>query len=215
MLEAMRQAGEQLGRREANKQATRRALQRSGRRLFAERGYQATTVRDIADAAGVTERTFFRYFAGKEGLVVDQLLSWLPVLQERISERPGEEDPLTAVRRALLELGSALDTNSEPAPLWLFNDGPLVGHIPRSAPAVLLKIEGALAEAIRGRLEGAGADPRDAEYLGDAFARTSLALIRSAIIRNWQLQTRDHAERPSLPELVDQAFDAVRSGAAD
>ena len=60
-----------LGRREAHKQATRQALQQAADRLFAEHGYGATTVRDIAEAAGVTERTFFRYFTGKEELIIE------------------------------------------------------------------------------------------------------------------------------------------------
>ncbi len=44
---------------------TRRRLLAAGLELFAERGYDATTVAQIAAAAGVTEMTFFRHFAGK------------------------------------------------------------------------------------------------------------------------------------------------------
>ena len=73
---------EVIGRREANKRATRSALQDAASRLFAEHGFGGTTVRDIADAAGVTERTFFRYFAGKEELMLDDILEWLPGLQQ-------------------------------------------------------------------------------------------------------------------------------------
>src|SRR5690242_16988013 len=53
---------EPVGRREAGKQARRAALTAAAHRLFAEHGYEATTVRDIAAAAGLTERTFYRYF---------------------------------------------------------------------------------------------------------------------------------------------------------
>src|SRR6202041_319663 len=68
-----------LGRREANKQATRQALQQAADRLFAEHGVTQTTVRDIADAAGVTERTFFRYFGSKEDLIIRDAFDWIPL----------------------------------------------------------------------------------------------------------------------------------------
>ena len=79
------------GRREAHKQATRQALQQAADRLFAEQGYGATTVRDIAEAAGVTERTFFRYFTGKEELIIEDALGWLPVLLDKLRRRPDDD----------------------------------------------------------------------------------------------------------------------------
>lgn len=57
-----------LGRRERNRQRTRRALEQAAARLFAERGFEATTIREITAAAGVGERTFFRYFPTKQAV---------------------------------------------------------------------------------------------------------------------------------------------------
>ena len=51
--------------------ATRARLQREALRLFADRGYDETTIADIAAAAGVTQMTFFRHFPAKELVVVD------------------------------------------------------------------------------------------------------------------------------------------------
>ena len=57
------------GRRERNRQRTHDALHSAAMRLFAERGYEATSVDDIAAAAGVSVRTFFRYFGTKEDVL--------------------------------------------------------------------------------------------------------------------------------------------------
>lgn len=199
------------GRREANKRATRQALQEAADRLFAEQGYASTTVRDIAAAAGVTERTFFRYFAGKEELILDDALSWLPVLQERVRARPAREDPVTALRRAVLELGSDLRESPRPAPLWLFSEGPPAARIRRIVPGAFQRAETGLADVIRERLEHSGTDYGiDTGYLADVLARTTLALIRSALIRAWRLRSEDTADPLVTGTLINQAFATVR-----
>ena len=103
------------GRREANKRATRQALQQAADRLFAEQGYAETTVRDIAAAAGVTERTFFRYFGGKEELIIDDALAWLPLLKDHVRARPAGEDPVTDLRHAVRSLGADLRQSPRPS----------------------------------------------------------------------------------------------------
>ena len=195
-----------LGRREAHKQATRQALQQAADRLFAERGYAATTVRDIAEAAGVTERTFFRYFTGKEELIIDDALSWLPVLLDAIRDRPDDEDLGTAVRQALLEMGALLSASSRPTPLWLFSDGPPGARISRTPPGTLLRIETDLAAVIRERLARTHPDVADPDYLADLLARIVLAMIRSAMIRHAQLSRDPGRETVPASVLVDQAL---------
>jgi AcrR family transcriptional regulator len=59
-----------VGRRAAKKADTRRSIQAAAMRLFSERGYEHTTVADIAGAVGISERTYFRYFATKSDVVL-------------------------------------------------------------------------------------------------------------------------------------------------
>src|SRR4051794_6731637 len=106
--------GAALGKRERNKLATRSALRAAANRLFEERGFRQTTVRDIAQAAGVTERPFFRYFTRKQDLGADEALLWLPRLQEEIRARPPDEPPFVAVREALRAVGAELEANARP-----------------------------------------------------------------------------------------------------
>jgi AcrR family transcriptional regulator len=54
--------------------ATKAALLRAAQELFTERGFERTTVRDIADRAGVNQALLFRYFGNKEGLFAEAVL---------------------------------------------------------------------------------------------------------------------------------------------
>src|SRR3954451_23758584 len=89
--------------RERKKQRTRDALLRAAVELFTTRGYERTTVDDIAAAVDVSQRTFFRYFAGKEEAAL--ALQELAVTRfvEAVRERPAAEAPMQALRQAVLE----------------------------------------------------------------------------------------------------------------
>src|SRR6202165_753065 len=86
------------GLRERKKVKTRAAIQEHALRLFAERGYEATTVGDIADAAEVSPSTFFRYFPTKEDVVLYDALD--PLLLAALEAQPLDLRPGRAFRAA-------------------------------------------------------------------------------------------------------------------
>ncbi|WP_316526033.1 TetR family transcriptional regulator [Kitasatospora brasiliensis] len=69
--------------------------------LLAERGFEAVTVDEIATAAGVSKRTFFRYFASKEDVVVQFLTALGAAMREELARRPASEAPSVALRHAV------------------------------------------------------------------------------------------------------------------
>jgi AcrR family transcriptional regulator len=85
--------------RAAKKAATKHAIQDHALRLFVEKGYEATTVDEIAAAAGVSHMTFFRYFPRKEEVV--EYDEYDPLLEDLIAARPASEPPITALHNAI------------------------------------------------------------------------------------------------------------------
>jgi AcrR family transcriptional regulator len=90
-----------VGLRERKKAKTRAAIQEHALRLFRERGYDATTVEQIAEAAEVSPSTFFRYFPTKEDVVLYDAFD--PVLVGAFRAQPAELGPIQALRGAMRE----------------------------------------------------------------------------------------------------------------
>ncbi|WP_327115062.1 TetR family transcriptional regulator [Nocardia sp. NBC_01730] len=96
------------GLRERKKAQTRLAIQYHALRLFRKHGYENTTVRQIADAAEVSESTFFRYFPTKEEVVLwdDLDLSFAA----RFRAQPTALDSFEAMRTAMRDTFTELPT---------------------------------------------------------------------------------------------------------
>jgi len=215
-----------VGRREASKQATRAALTTAAKRLFAERGFEQTTVRDIARTAAVTERTFYRYFDGKEGLIADEYLTWLDRLHDAIVARPAAEAPLVAVQRAMTAVARQAAAEPELAPLWLFSEGSPIRTLRRFEPRPLLRLEASIAAAILTRMrtdgasDGAAAESEpapggaDEEFKTRVLGRVAIAALRSAVIRHRELRAAGEDGPQAVEQLLDQAFAIIREQAS-
>jgi AcrR family transcriptional regulator len=90
------------GLRERKKRETREALARAGLELFAARGYDETTLAEIAEAAGVSTRTIFAYFPSKEDILFSTMQAMLEELARALAERPAGTDALSALREFIL-----------------------------------------------------------------------------------------------------------------
>ncbi|MFD3438006.1 TetR/AcrR family transcriptional regulator [Streptomyces sp. NPDC058685] len=94
---------EPTGLRARKKQLTRDALVRAALELFTTKGYEQTTVDEIADTVDVSQRTFFRYFTSKEevAFAVQEVVEAHFI--EAVRERPAQEGPFEAMRNAVLD----------------------------------------------------------------------------------------------------------------
>jgi AcrR family transcriptional regulator len=185
------------GLRERKKAETRRSIQEHALRLFLEKGYDATTVEEIAAAAGVSHMTFFRYFPSKPAVVEND--EYDPMMAEMIRARPAGEPPLTAIRRALT---GALRAMPETELSTVRIRARLIQGVP-ALRARQIEAQQSTRALFAGAIEGRGdLTPFEREVLG-GVALTALAVA----INHWAADDGG----TSLADLVDCAFAAVQA----
>jgi AcrR family transcriptional regulator len=195
--------------RERKKLATRRSLRGRALDLIAERGYSHVTVEDIAEAAGVSARTFFNYFPSKEAALFGTDPERDAALRERIvNEAPGAPaldvlrtvmaDEARAVADELRELGG------DPVD-WLrrLKEARTDPHLRAAHAAQMARIERSMAEALAERL---GTDPERDPYPG-LLAATATGVFRSSMTF-WA----GSGGTVPLDRLIDLTFRAVADG---
>src|SRR5262249_32023350 len=89
------------GLRERKKKQTRETIAEVALALFAERGYEHTTLADIADAADVSRRTIFAYYDSKEDILLCEEATFFDELKRRLDERPDGVTTVDAIRAFL------------------------------------------------------------------------------------------------------------------
>jgi len=95
-------------RRELNKAATRQAITDAAMDLLRTRGPGNFTVEDIADAAGISRRTFFNYFGSTEAALASVTFGFLDTALQQFRLRPAGEPILESARAALVELADPM-----------------------------------------------------------------------------------------------------------
>jgi AcrR family transcriptional regulator len=94
------------GLRERKKLRTRAAIQKAALKLFLEKGFDATTIEDIAEAVEVSPSTFFNYFRSKEDVVFEDELD--PLILAAFDAQPADVNPITRLRNAMRTVFSRL-----------------------------------------------------------------------------------------------------------
>ena len=99
--------------RDKKRDETRQRLLDAASRLFAERGYEETTSAEIAEAAGVTERTLFRHFDTKSDLLLANWRTHGAALRAAMREQPDDAPPIEVVRAGLRVFAQRLERASQ------------------------------------------------------------------------------------------------------
>lgn len=184
------------GLRALKRERTRERLTKVAMELFLARGFEATTVDDIAAAAEISRRNFFHYFASKEDLVLAWQDASTDALIAAIAARPATEPMLTAAENALLAMVEQLKPNEAMALARLKRDNPAL----RARDQIKYeKMERAMATALEQRDNA------------DRLRARLVAMMTTGAIRvaseNWLAQ--DGRERPGV--MVRRTFKAIRA----
>ncbi|MFI5888411.1 TetR/AcrR family transcriptional regulator [Streptomyces sp. NPDC051554] len=198
------------GLRERKKLMTRQAILAAAGRLFEERGFDGTTVAQIADAANVSVKTLFKYFDSKEDLVFGDENGMRDALIAAVRDRPPGQSALDAVRQFLHQL-AGLDGGS-----GLEGFHRAFGGVPALRSRMLLlfeRYELALTPVLAAE---AGTPPDDpGARIAAAQLISLLRLITSPQAREWvnDRPTQEHAA--ALRQWITDCADLLAGGLAN
>ena len=181
---------------------SRRKLERIALDLFHEQGFDATTVEQISERAGVSRRTFFRYFDSKAAVLWSEFDQEVQTLHRLLRETPSEQPMTQAIRQAVLQANhyGVEDVAELRARMHVISTVPALGA---SATVHYDLWAGALAEFAAHRL---GLQPDD--LIPQAIGFSALGTCRAAFD---QWVTRQDVD---LIEYLDVALTAWMTGFA-
>lgn len=190
----------ELTMREHARGAVRDEVMRRAWLLFGEQGFEATTVDQIAAAAGMSRRTFFRYFAGKDELVLERLQEAGGRVAAALGQRPADEPVWTALRAAFEEIVAPQEEHDDQArrvQLMLRDEPGVLASIEERRRRWLVLLAPLVAQRLPPRRRR-GPDSRAAAIAGSALA------CLDAAQEAW-------ADNPgsALSTLLDEAMAAV------
>lgn len=172
-----------VGLRERKRLATRAAIVDAATTLFLERGVRATTIADIAEAAGLARRTFFLHFASKEDVLFHHVEDYTDLALAAISELEDTASAWDAVQSAVLALVDAFDApetridNLAELRVRAIRDA---AGLPGSLVVRLQSVQARLLDALRRRHPDPAAWPTIAAHLGACVGAASGAAQSSA-----------------------------------
>ena len=165
--------------RERTRRAVMTELTVVAQDLFVTQGYDRTTVDQIANASGMSKRTFFRYFPSKDDLVIGKYDLFADRMADALDARPADEPVWESLRRLFDTTLDYIEDDHQRA------RNEAMDEIVRSTPQLyarylekMQRVQALLAERVARRLlgeDGATTDPRPAALVGAAFASMQAA----------------------------------------
>jgi AcrR family transcriptional regulator len=183
-----------MGRWEPN---ARGRLEQAALELYVERGYEQTTVAEIAERAGLTERTFFRHFADKREVLFAGAGALQELLVTAVAGAPDAVAPLEAVAAALEAAGALLQERRE----YSRRRQSVIDANPALQERELIKLA-ALASALAGALRRRGVTGPAASLTAEA----GIAVFKIAFER-WISGTGE----ADLPQLIRESMDELKA----
>ncbi|WBB96439.1 TetR family transcriptional regulator [Solwaraspora sp. WMMA2080] len=197
--------GKQPNLRERTRRAVQRDITEAALQLFVSRGYDATTIDDIAAAVGMSQRSVFRYFATKEDIVVGKFDLGADDMLANLRERPADEPVWTSLRRLFDIVDATADTSgqqqvSKPVQRVILETPALLAVYLRK----LQSMQHAVVAVLRERAAAAGAPYAADDPTPGALAAAAFGCLVAAQ-HAWLASTTEH----SLADYVDRAMAAL------
>jgi AcrR family transcriptional regulator len=191
-------SGERL--RDVKREATRDRLLDVGLQLISEHGYDGVTAAEIAEAANVTERTFFRHFPSKADLVMANWKRIAASMEDAMARQPAGTSSFDVVRAGVLAFASDLKVFVEGEPeqaLALYG-----GKLPLlTMLEVVLALETAISQELAARLD------RSDEDLDVRIAANAAVGILRACGRTYA----QNSKRRSVTRMVSDRLELIRA----
>jgi AcrR family transcriptional regulator len=179
---------------------SRGRLEQAAFALYAERGFENTTVTEIARRAGLTERTFFRHFADKREVLFASAGALQQELVRPVAAAPDSAAPIDAIAAGLAAAGAMLQERREVAR----QRQRIIAANPELQERELIKLA-SLAAALVETLRGRGV----AEPAASLTAEVAIAVFRIAFER-WVDETNER----DLQELIRDSLDEMKAVSA-
>lgn len=177
------------------------AYERLALEMFAANGYRNVTVEQIAAAAGVSTRTFFRYFRTKEDILLTTPRLQAQGLIGAVNGLEPSEDPVAAVWELLVDLSAAQPEGVEMIGLWM--------RATADAPEVLARAAGERAAVVEALTDycarSLGLDP--STDIRPAIMAAAVHGAERQVLAYWE----QHGESQPLSKVFEDAMEALRA----
>ena len=176
------------------RQLVRDAIYDAAIELFAKKGFDETTVEEIAERAGISRRSFFRYFESKDDLLAQNTVNCGEILRETVTSCPASLDALEVLREAVL--AGVKFTEAQPHTHQIIEIAQRSASARQAHLSRLMEVEDRLASAYAARMKAMSRD-----YLKPRLLAGITLLINNVATASWFME-----EHKDLPTAAKHGF---------